>query len=526
VIGAKTLALLALAAVGALSAWQLGLLVPDRLLARDPAALVFAGAFGAVVGSFLFRFFRLGERSKTYFRWSRDIATWENEAHFLGGERSRITLGQNEGRAFDLGPRMQLCVCVTLGALLGIACIDARSLALLARFQHTFGAASSSYCPEVEMVRHDNDPNAPGCALIRRAYALGYAKELGECAASEARAAEKVCTLRQRDEPLLHYAYRLLEGFAKNASSALSFDSFRKMRRDFDARVAHLETIRGAQRQVLSSAPHAVHQVWTSLAEPPGGAFREQSCADRYRLLPHHPPPQSSASQVFEHVVAQLLFESRYQPAAGYCREYAVHWNAPEDACRALAADPEGFLARANALAAVRAAIDRWRLGKQLEALGKGASQRALEAQQFLSFQCYVERSGAKGVERTSLPFQLDGFALSAEEVIVPALDAEAKLYIDRYEAVATMFVRGFHYGVLLSEGGYTEARAPEIEATLGGAEFPLSRLFGLENVDLFVDPSWIGKRPDLLEVYPYQMHLRNYVRVFRSQYLRERGRL
>ena len=34
-----------------------------------------------------------------------------------------------------------------------------------------------------------------------------------------------------------------------------------------------------------------------------------------------------------------------------------------------------------------------------------------------------------------------------------------------------------------------------------------------------------IADRPDLLEVYPYQRHLKNYVQMFRRQYRRERGR-
>jgi hypothetical protein len=44
--------------------------------------------------------------------------------------------------------------------------------------------------------------------------------------------------------------------------------------------------------------------------------------------------------------------------------------------------------------------------------------------------------------------------------------------------------------------------------------------------VDIFLEPDWLSRRTDLLEVYPYHLHLKNYVRLFRKQYLLARGRL
>ena len=48
----------------------------------------------------------------------------------------------------------------------------------------------------------------------------------------------------------------------------------------------------------------------------------------------------------------------------------------------------------------------------------------------------------------------------------------------------------------------------------------------GLDSIDLYVEPGFLATRPDLLEVYPYQRHLKNYVQTFRRQYLQTRGRL
>ena len=34
------------------------------------------------------------------------------------------------------------------------------------------------------------------------------------------------------------------------------------------------------------------------------------------------------------------------------------------------------------------------------------------------------------------------------------------------------------------------------------------------------------AKRPDLLAVYPYHLHLKNFIEIFRRQYKEHRGRL
>ena len=102
-----------------------------------------------------------------------------------------------------------------------------------------------------------------------------------------------------------------------------------------------------------------------------------------------------------------------------------------------------------------------------------------------------------------------------------------APLLVDRYAAVSSLLVRGFHYGALLSEAGLERgATEPGVEAAFNGPDFLFSRLYGLASLDIYLEPGWLAGRPDLLQVYPYELHLRNYVKVFRRQYLQNRGRL
>jgi hypothetical protein len=518
VIGAKTLVTLTLLAAGIAAASTFGVFAPERLASRDVATLFVVGLFAVVVGTLMFRFWRLGEPSRHYFRWANEDTQWKSshEAHFLGGERRRIALGDNRGEALDLGPRLHLAVCVAIALLLALGCLDARALGLLARFRHSIGSDAASYCRDPDAApAAGEDPNVPGCELIRRAYVLGYAKSLGACAAQPKRAAQiATCTRRQRDEPALHYAWRLLDGAWASLRQHTAPSYFAGVRRDFDARVEHLGSLGAARRQMLASAPHASHHIWTNLPDPGDGAFRAQSCADRYRWLAHRPLPPAGdqrASKVFEHVVAQLLFESRYEPAAGACREYHVHWGAPLDACDRLAADPAAALTAASARGDVDIVLDRHRL----------SPDRAPAT--FLSFQCYFE--GDAAAPKTT-PFRYAGQALSVEEIHVPPSPPGATLFVDRYDAIARLLVRGFHYGALLSDAGLEPGSASGLQAAFAGRDFLVTRVHSLDSVDLYLDPGFVATRPDLLEVYPYERHLKNYVQIFRRQYERVRGRL
>jgi hypothetical protein len=292
---------------------------------------------------------------------------------------------------------------------------------------------------------------------------------------------------------------------------------FVDLKRDFRARMNRLPELRAAERQVLDSAPHAAHHVWTNLADP-GGALSKSvtagNCADRYRLLPHR-PPVGNASKVFEHVLAQLLFESRYAPAAGACREYQVHWGAPLDTCQRIAAAPDTMLGKLEDVGAVLA---RRRLTADVRA---PAAITPPPAATVISFSCYFETDAR---ERSSNAFHFAGERFTVEEVRIRP--TKSALAIDRYDAVASLLVRGFHYGALLSEAGLEWSNGEGLQAAFAGRDYLLTRLYGLDSVDLYLDAGWIAARPDLLEVYPYQRHLKNYVQIFRRQYRRERGRL
>jgi len=349
-------------------------------------------------------------------------------------------------------------------------------------------------------------------------------------------AGDLVCTRRQRDEPFLHYSWRLLAGFFQNLHRNAGVGYFKQSLADFRRRSSRLASLRSAEQEILTSAPHASHHIWTTLPSPGDHAFEETSCTSRYLHLPHRPTPPpgpARASKVFEHVVAQLLFEATYDDAAGRCREYHVHWGAPADACDRLVAHPEAFLQAEGALADVRETLGRYRVSNDLVALGGAVPP---DPASFVSFGCYAEATGE--VQRTSAPLTLDGHSFTAARVRVPPSPPDAALFIDKYDAVARLLVNGFHYGTFLSEAGLETAAGAgtgagdagvmgtELESAFATSDFLLTRSYELESLDIYLDPGWLATRPDLLDVYPYARHLKNYVEVFRRQYRREWRRL
>src|SRR6185503_24157 len=117
---------------------------------------------------------------------------------------------------------------VVLGAL------GNHAAARIAQLPEEMSAPSpSEYCmpepapaPAAEPVAPPPPVEQPGCALVKRAFQLGYTKTLGDCAPKQGAPVavspvtrREVCTRRQLDEPLLHYGFRRVAGAFSAATS-------------------------------------------------------------------------------------------------------------------------------------------------------------------------------------------------------------------------------------------------------------------------------------------------------------------
>jgi hypothetical protein len=130
----------------------------------------------------------------------------------------------------------------------------------------------------------------------------------------------------------------------------------------------------------------------------------------------------------------------------------------------------------------------------------------------------------AAPVERT---LALDGERLAVREVRTRPLVGDDGSQIRLYKQLAALMAPGFGYGRLTSNQAF--GVTPEEAAladTFRQSAFWLTRLDLLRDADLFLGNDWLARRPDLLEVYPYHLHLQNFIEVFRRQYRQHEGRL
>ncbi len=394
----------------------------------------------------------------------------------------------------------------------------------------------STYClPHEAAAPAAQAPEAPpvdqaGCALVKRAFALGYAKSLGSCApttiipvAAAPVAKPEVCTRRQLDEPYLHYAFRRIAGAAAAATSVDPLDAAEHRIDDVRAHLDYLDGLLADVHHAITGSPHAAHHLWVSLPDPHPGKLSERftgapRCSQRYADLPLWPRwRDDQRAELVEHVLGQLLFATRFGSTAS-CSDYTIHWDAPPDACAKLVADPQGFLDRDGALTSVRAVLDRRRrqiqIGELEQLLGRTPPPAPPPVQAVISLQCLaIDHAGSP----TAATVKLDGDELTVRDLHVAAVRTTADGPIDVYLALAA----------LLAGTDVPRARqAPPAAPAPAGEDFALTRLDPLADADPFSGARWPLERPELVDVFPFERHLHAFVDAFRRRYLAQRGRL
>jgi hypothetical protein len=98
------------------------------------------------------------------------------------------------------------------------------------------------------------------------------------------------------------------------------------------------------------------------------------------------------------------------------------------------------------------------------------------------------------------------------------------------YNEFSKVLESRFHYSQLTSRSDVkidgVSSEAADNEKYLQEPTYLFTRLDILKNVDIFLGNNWVLEREDLLEVYPYHVHLQNYVNKFREKYQERHGRL
>jgi hypothetical protein len=146
--------------------------------------------------------------------------------------------------------------------------------------------------------------------------------------------------------------------------------------------------------------------------------------------------------------------------------------------------------------------------------------------EQLVSFQCFIRDDDA-AEQASEHSFTLEDHRFSALEVRFKYTDQDRQMPVRLAQRLASLLARGFYYGRHLSRASPTQSEEDlSLNDLLAGGDFRLARLEYLRDADLFLAPGALGERTDLYEVYPYHLHLRSFVEVFRRQYQQQRDRL
>jgi hypothetical protein len=513
-IGFKSIAAIAAAVVALGAALGTGALGPDHVQGLTAASCLAVGLFAALLTALV-------------------APGW---ARLGSGGR-----GRELPRGAQLGLLAVAFTCIGLGAF------DNEATARLVALGDDGKPSPSEYCPaEVALPAEEREPVPPppeiqGCALVRRAFEMGYAKSLGECAPRQVEVVKKqvakqeVCELRQLDEPFLHYSWRRLTHGAGGLADADPVGALTGKVDEIQTRLDHLDTLVASHLHSFTGSPHAAHHLWVNLPDPrPERSWVERmrghdDCAERYDRLPVWPSTTDPAALV-DHVFGQLLFDARYGEAPGTCTEYTVHWDAPPDACQQLAADPVDFLGDQGALENVRAVLDRHKrtveLRKLMEQLGHRQHLDAPpDPRALVSVQCLIVDPAGSGVGG-GREVLLDGYALPVRELRTKQIVAGGSGPIALFAQMSDLLA-GFSYGGPARESTLIRiAAAPPQPGDVGPADYLLARLEYVHEIDPFTGARWPLEQADLLEVYPVQVHLRSFIEAFRERYWAQRGRL
>jgi hypothetical protein len=506
VIGAKSIAAIALAVGLVTAAALLSKLSPSHLAHLSPGACFAVGLLASLA---------LGLA----------MAGWRPEVR--------------GGAARELPAPVQRLLVLVAFASIGLIAIDNHAAARIADYPRTFGEPSAStYClpePPEEAAKPPPPPppeEQPGCALVKRAYQLGYRKTLGDCAPKQTavpividpKTRREVCTRRQLDEPWLHYTARKVGGTFGSITTNGPVTAVQRRTDELRTHVEFLGDRLADIKHSITGTPHAAHHIWIQLPDPHPHTLRDTltgapRCEERFEHLPLWPRwSERDLSRAVEHVLGQLVFAARFGTTAS-CSDYVLHWNAPADACTKLAVDPVAFL-EGDALASVRGVLDRRRrqiaVGSLAKALGRPEARVPPPVSAVVSLHCFAIDSAGTGVP-SGRTITIDGDEVTLREVRVPAVTATGAGPIDIYRAFA----------VLLAGTSDQAPAANFVEPTaLDGGDLLLTRFDALADADPFRGARWPLEDRELADVYPYERHLRAFIDTFRRRYLAQRGRL
>ncbi len=524
----------------------------SRLSHIDAGVMFWIGAFAVLAATFALQLIQPIGRSKFALSYSSSSRLSPDETHFLGSTRHHIVLGINRGEAFDYSPRIHWMVFFVTAFVMGVETLDQQAIALLREFPGAAAFSDSEFCPpDLDLTLDASNSTMPGCALVQRAFELGWVKDLGRCAPQQSTKEAAACDRRQYDEPLLHYNWRRFQAMLRSAKAYWGEAYFRTAWDVFKEKSEVLDDFYTLQQDVIASEPRASHHIWTNLPNPYANDLRTrftryvgvQRCEDNFRNISGQPNIPTSnpyyASLYFEKIIAQLLFDPQYVPAAANCREWKIHWDAGADICARLSQAPMAVLEQSGALESIQRLMARHQREKRIRniRIHEISAMSALHVDEpdyaqrkahlltdekplneLIGLHCYVEAAGMSRVHAEA-EVVVEEHALSIHTLQMPIMSQG--IPVDHFHAIGVMLAPKFSYTHFSDSSEVVVGRFSPTK----GVNY-LAELEKLEATNIFLNRRALGDNKDLFEIYPYHIHLRNFVSLFRRKYTEHRSRL
>ena len=582
-VGTNSLILFLILCVSTAIAYESDYLNWSYLKGLNNELSFFIGLFSLVFGIGVYHFWKLGERSVYCIHFLQDIDMPKDAITIFNYKGLAFGIGnQANVNAIELSPIMQKMICIVCFFNIALFTFDNSGFEKLKSLPAQFETSESEFCPENDE-GIDSASIPEGCELIIRAHKLGYARDLGICEPKKIDPEEmQVCKKRRLDEPYLHYMSRLFISSLEKQKEFIKNNKIEKLKGKLKLQVNNIETLRDYQAYAINSAPRASHHIWTDLPYPQHyiiQKFQEyldpNHCIKRFQkqtnTITLAKDDERKNSKLMEHVYGHLLFNPKSPLTVGFCKEYKIHWNAEPDVCERLAEAPQSVLEDEGVLPEVNLVLQRHNIANEILSLEesireieevdsstekvKDSAKRVLDKKvagkkkskidakskiakskqqirkknELVSFQCFMQAS-APNQQSKERKLSLEDTDFTVRTRYFPVIENVGESQISMYNEFSKVLEDRFHYSQLTSRSDVeiegVGSDASDKQKYLEEPSYLFSRLDILRNVDIFLGNSWVLEREDLLGVYPYHVHLQNYVNTFRAKYQERHGRL
>lgn len=581
-IGTNSLSLVLIVFICLITAYKIDVLNWSYLKGINTDLSFIIGLFSIILGVGFYNFWQLGKKSLYTLHYTKtkympegvNILFTYKSFSFAISNKTKV-----KADTVELPAIIRQLLSISIFLSFAIIVLDNGEFDKLKKFPSEILQAEGKFCPNNEDAI--DAPPKEGCELIIRAYKLGYAKDLGICEPKKIDPEKlKVCKKRRDDEPYLHYMSRLLLRSIDKQIAFFENNKAKKIEDKFRLQLKELEVLKDYQRYAISAAPRASHHIWTNLPYPENifiekyrKYFKPSYCIEQFQNQTNtvrlEKDDERRDSKTLEHVYGQLLFNPKSRDSVAFCKEYKIHWNSKPDTCKRFAKNPKTVLKESKVLSEVELVLKRHDIAnsilnldekiKKIESVpaseknnksnsknkekkpakntkgkitkGKIAKdkQQIRKKNELVSFQCFMQTNNKRKKSRRN-KVKLDNTKFLVRTRYFPKIENEGDSQISMYKEFSKVLENRFHYSKLKSRSDISiELNLTQSQGDtelLKAPSYLFTRLEKLKNVDIFLDNKWVLDRDGLLDVYPYHVHLQNYVKSFRSEYSESRGRL